>query len=151
MEHRYALLVGIEHYNDAQHFIPLPLAQADAESFYRLLIDPERGGWDAADVVFLAGEAATRDEIESQLRELCLVRAQHGDLVLIYFAGHALLDPATQDGYLALYATQADRPATGLHLPTLAGHYLYDSKASNILTILDIAQTGANRISPART
>jgi hypothetical protein len=149
VEQRYALLVGIEHYNNAQHFIPLPLARADAESLYRLLIDPERGGWDPSHVVYLAGETATRDEIESQLRELCLVRAQPGDFVLLYFACHALLDPDTQDGYLALYATQADRPATGLHLPTLVDHYLYDSKAGNILTILDIAQSGPRRKHPA--
>jgi len=142
VEHRYALIVGIDYYNDAAHFIPLPFAQADAQNLYQLLLDPERGGWQAQDVVYLEGEAATRDEIESQLRELCLVRAQADDLVLIYFAGHALLDPATQDGYLALRATQADRPATGLHVPTLVDHYLYDSKAGNILTILDIAHTG---------
>jgi WD40 repeat protein len=141
--HCYALIVGIDYYNDAAHFIPLPFAQADALALYELLIDPERGGWQPGDVVYLAGEAATRDEIESQLRELCLVRAQPDDLVLIYFAGHALLDPATQDGYLALRATHADRPATGLHVPTLVDHYLYDSKAGNILTLLDIAHAGA--------
>ncbi len=143
MEHRYALIVGIEHYNEAQHFIPLSLAQADARSLYELLIDPERGGWRSDDVIYLTGEAATRDELESQLREICLVRAQPDDLVLLYFAGYALLDPATQDGYLVLRATQAERPATGLHVPTLVDHYLYDSKAGNILTILDVAHTGA--------
>ena len=142
MKQRYALIVGIEYYNDAQHFIPPSLAQADAQSLYELLIDPERGGWSPENVVYLAGEVATRDEIESQLREICLVRAQPDDLVLLYFAGYALLDPATQDGYLALPATWMDRPATGLHVPTLVDHYLYDSKAGNILTILDIAHAG---------
>ncbi len=143
MEHRYALIVGIDNYNDATHFIPLPFAQADARALHELLIDPERGGWNAEDVVFLSGDAATRDEIESQLRDLCLVRAQAGDLVLFYFAGHAFLDPATGDGYVALRTTQADRPVTGLHVPTFVDHYLYDSKAGDILTILDIAHTGA--------
>src|SRR5712692_7399370 len=142
MEHRYALIVGIDHYNDTAHFIPLPFAQADARALYELLIDPERGGWKAEDVVYLAGEAATRDEIESQLRELCLVRAEADDLVLCYFAGHAFLDLATRDGYLALRTTSADRPVTGLHVPTFVDHYLYDSKAGNILTLLDIAHAG---------
>jgi WD40 repeat protein len=143
VKHRYALLVAINNYNDPAHFIPLPLAQPDSQALYELLIDPERGGWLPEDVVSLAGEAATRDEIESQLRELCLVRAQQDDLVLLYFAGHALLDPATQDGYLALRATHADRPATGLHIPTIVDHYLYDSKAGNILTLLDISHAGS--------
>ena len=142
MKHRYALIVSIHNYNDAAHFIPLPLAQVDAQALYELLIDPERGGWLPEDVVYLAGEGASRDEIESQLRELCLVRAQHHDLVLIYFAGHALIDTATHDGYLALRTTLADRPATGLHVPTLVDHFLYASKAENILTILDIVHTG---------
>jgi len=142
MEHRYALIVGIDYYNDKTTFIPLPFAQADARALYELLIDPERGGWLAEDVVYLAGEGATRDEIESQLRDLCLVRAQPNDLVLFYFAGHAFLDAATRDGYLALSTTQINRPVTGLHVPTLVDHYLYDSKGGNILTLLDIALSG---------
>lgn len=142
MEQRYALIVGIDHYAESDDFPPLPFAQADARALYDLLIDPERGGWSADNVVYLAGAAATRDEIESQLRDLLLVRARPGDLALLYFAGHAFLDPATQDGYLALYGTQLARPATGLHLPTLVDHYLYDAKAANILTILDISYTG---------
>ncbi len=143
MEHRYALIVGIDYYKDSSHFIPLPFAQADAYALYKLLIDPERGGWKAENVIYLAGGEATRDEIESQLRELCLVRAQAGDLVLCYFACHAFLDAATGDGYLALRTTQSERPVTGLHVPTFVDHYLYDSKASNILTILDVALAGA--------
>ena len=143
MEHRYALIVGVDYYNDTANFIPLPFAQADAYALYELLIDPERGGWRPEDVVYLAGEAATRDEIESQLRDLCLVRAEADDLVLLYFAGHAFLDAATGDGYLALGATLSERPVTGLHVPTLVDHYLYDSKASNILTLLDIALSGS--------
>ncbi len=143
MEHNYALIVGIEQYQDTEHFAALPFAQADAESLYQLLIDPERGGWQAQNVVYLSGENATRDEIESQLRDLCLVRSQTNDLILIYFSGHALLDPATRDGYLALHTTKAERPATGLHIPTLVDHYLYDAKAGNILTILDVAHGGS--------
>lgn len=143
MEHRYALIVGIDSYNDTKHFIPLSFAQADAHALYELLIDPERGGWRTEDVVYLAGEAATRDELESQLRELFLVRAQADDFILFYFAGHAFLDSATQDGYLALQATRSDRPVTGLHVPTFVDHYLYDSKAGNILTVLDIAHAGS--------
>src|SRR5947209_6567215 len=142
MEHRYALIVGIDSYTDVSHFTALPFAQADARSLYELLIDPERGGWQLEHVVYLAGEAATRDELESQLRELFLVRAQPDDLVLFYFAGHAFLDPATQDGYLALPATRADRPVTGLHVPTFIDHYLYDSKAGNILPVLDTSHAG---------
>lgn len=142
MEHRYALIVAIDYYNDAQHFIPLPFAQADARALYELLIDPERGGWQPENVVYLEGPAVTRDELESQLRELLLVRARAGDLALLYFAGHAFFDPATQDGYLALQATQAERPVTGMHIATLVDHYLYDSPADQILTLFDIAGTG---------
>lgn len=143
MEHRYALIVGIDHYTDAAHFIPLPFAQADARAFYDLLVDPERGGWLPENVTLLTGESATRDEIESQLRDLCLVRAQRDDLVLLYFAGHAFVDTATGDGYLAFSNTSEARPVTGLHIPTFVDHYLYDSKAGNILTVLDIAHSSS--------
>jgi hypothetical protein len=65
VNHHYALIVGIHNYNDAAHFIPLPLARADSQSLYELLIDPERGGWLPEDAVYLAGDEASRDEIES--------------------------------------------------------------------------------------
>ncbi len=141
MEHRYALIAGIDHYASSSDFSHLPFAEADAHALYELLIDPERGGWNAEDVVLLTGTQVTRDEIESQLRDIFLVRAKAGDLVLCYFAGHAFLDPDTHDGYLALHGTQIKRPATGLHLPTFVDHYLYDAKAASILTILDIHHT----------
>src|SRR5438046_6989034 len=105
MKHRYALIVSIHHYNDTNHFIPLPLAQADSQALYELLIDPERGGWLPEDVVYLVGEKASRDEIESQLHEICMVRAQQDDMVLIYFVGHALIDVVNQDGYLVMVIT----------------------------------------------
>ncbi|HEU5376572.1 MAG TPA: caspase family protein [Ktedonobacteraceae bacterium] len=144
MKQHYALIVGIDTYTDAPHFVPLYFAQADAQALYELLVDPERGGWLPENVSYLAGAQATRDEIESQLRDLCLVRAHEDALVLVYFAGHAFLDPATRDGYLALHSTSAERPATGFHIPTLLDHYLYDSRAANILTILDIYHAGEN-------
>jgi WD40 repeat protein len=140
--HRYALIIGASNYNYTNNFIPFPLAQNDAQSLHDLLIDPERGGWLPEDVIYLAGEAATRDEIESRLRELCLVHAQEDDLVLLYFAGHVLLDPATHNGYLVLRDTLEDHPETGLHIPTLIDHYLNDSRAGNILTLLDISHAG---------
>ena len=143
MRRRYALLVGIDQYTDTTHFASLPFAQADARALYQLLIDPEGGGWSAEDVVYLEGANATRDELESQLRDLFLVRAQPDDLVLFYFAGYAFLDAATGDGYFALHNTTLDRPVTGLHLPTLVDHYLYDSRAGHILTLLDIAHAGS--------
>jgi uncharacterized caspase-like protein len=118
MGHSYALIVGIDCNKDTSHFIPLAFAQADARALYELLIDPERGGWQPEHVVYLEGEQVTRDELESQLRAILLVRAQPDDLVLCYFAGHAFLDPATLDGYLALYPTEVERPVTGLHMAT---------------------------------
>lgn len=144
MKHHYALIIGIDTYLDARHFRPVAFAQADAAALYELLIDPERGGWPSANVVYLAGKQATRDEVESQLHDLCLVRPQEDALVLLYFAGHAFLDPATRDGYLALHGTSAQRPATGLHVPTLVDHYARDSRSANILMLLDIQHVGSN-------
>lgn len=142
MSHRYALIAGIDQHAGSGDFPHLPFAESDASALYELLIDPERGGWDAEHVILLTGADATRDEIESQLRDTLLVQARAGDFVLVYFAGHAFLDPDTHDGYLALHGTHIKRPATGLHLPTYVDHYLYDAQAANILTILDIAHTG---------
>src|SRR2546425_10669098 len=39
VQHRYALIIGIDYYNDNSHFIPLTFAQDDAQALYNLLID----------------------------------------------------------------------------------------------------------------
>src|SRR5437879_5411697 len=74
--------------------------------------------------------------------QACIQMAEPGDLVLVYFAGHAFLNESTGDGYLALATTRYQQPETGIHLFSLAQQAMGRSRASTILFMLDCFQSG---------
>jgi tetratricopeptide (TPR) repeat protein len=106
------------------------------------LVNAKGGKWFPSDVQLVLGEHATRELVESLLAQLCVTLAEPGDLVLVYFAGHAYVDERNAEGYLALVNTYYQEPTTAIHLPSLAHSLLAHSRASHILFILDCFQTG---------
>ncbi len=141
MGRRLALVIGINQYQDAA-FRPLQYAETDAKALAQWLVNERGGRWQPADVQLVMGAHATRELVESLIMQICVNVAGPGDLVLIYFAGHAFLDERTGDGYLALANTLYQQAASGLHLPSLASKAMGQSRAANILMMLDCFQTG---------
>lgn len=141
MGRRLGLIIGVNQYQDAA-FQPLQFAENDARAFAQWLVNVKGGRWLSADVQFVQGAYATHELAESLLAQLCLTVAEAGDLVLIYFAGHAYIDERSGDGYLALANTRYYDTSTGLHLPSFAQHLMARSRASHILCIFDCFQTG---------
>lgn len=109
MGRRLALVIGINQYQDAA-FRPLQYAETDAKALAQWLVNERGGRWQPADVQLVMGAHATRELVESLIMQICVNVAGPGDLVLIYFAGHAFLDERTGDGYLALANTLYQRP-----------------------------------------
>ncbi len=141
MGRRLGLVVGVNSYQD-NIFQPLQFAENDARAFAQWLVNERGGKWAPADVQHVYGVNATRDLVESLVLQLCLSVAQPDDLVLIYIASHAFLDENSGDGYLALADTFYGNPGTGLHLPSLAQQMMAQSRAAQIVFILDSFQTG---------
>lgn len=141
MGRRLGLVVGVNQYQDAA-FRPLQYAETDARAIAQWLVNDRGGKWQPADVQMALGAHATRELVESLTTQLCLNVAGSSDMVLIYFAGQAFLDERTGEGYLALANTSSQQPSTGLHLPSLARLAMSQSRAANILFILDCFQTG---------
>ncbi len=141
MGRRLGLVVGVNSYQD-NTFQPLQFAENDARAFAQWLVNEKGGKWAPADVQHVYSINATRDLIESLVLQLCLSIAQPDDLVLIYIASHAFLDERNGDGYLALSDTFYRNPSTGLHLSLLAQQVMTQSRAANIVFILDSFQTG---------
>jgi tetratricopeptide (TPR) repeat protein len=141
MGRRLALVIGINQYQDAA-FRPLQYAETDAKALAQWLVNERGGRWQPADVQLVMGAHATRELVESLIMQICVNVAGPGDLVLIYFAGHAFLDERIGDGYLALANTRYQQAASGLHLPSLASKAMGQSRAANILMMLDCFQTG---------
>ncbi len=142
MSRHMGLIIGVNHYQD--HTLrPLQFAENDAKALAQWLVNTKGGKWSPPDVQLVQGQHATRELTESLITQLCTKVTQSEDIVLIYFAGHAFLDEKTGDGYLALANTHyQDAAATGLSLRSLVQNVLPQSRATQILCILDVFQTG---------
>jgi tetratricopeptide (TPR) repeat protein len=140
---RLGLLIGINHYQDST-FQPLNYAETDATMFARWLGNARGGNWSPSDIFTLTGARVTTEKVESLVAQLCLNAADPGDLILIYFAGHAFIDAASGDGMLACADTSSYQPATALHLPSLIPQVMVPGRAAQIVLLLDCFQTGAS-------
>ena len=101
MGRRLGLIIGINSYSDAA-FRPLQYAETDARAIAQWLVNTKGGNWSPADVQHVQGSLATRELVETLITQMCVNIAGPGDLVFIYFAGHAFLDESNSEGYLAL-------------------------------------------------
>ena len=139
MGRRLALIIGVNSYQDAS-FRPLNYAENDARALAQWLVNTKGGNWSPPDVQHVQGAYATRELIESLITRLCVDTAGPGDLVLIYFAGHAYVNETNGEGYLALANTNAQQSSTAIHLPTLAQQAMGRSRAAHVIFLLDCFQ-----------
>lgn len=140
MGRRLGLIIGVNSYQDT-NFQPLHYAENDARAIAQWLVNTKGGNWSPPDVQHVQGAYATRELIESLITRLCIDTAAPGDLVFVYFAGHAFVDQ-TSEGFLALANTDAQQPATAIHLATLAQQCMSRSRATHIIFLLDCFQNG---------
>lgn len=83
---RLALVVGVGQY---QAVTKLTGAAGDAQKVYDLLVDPQAGyGFPKENVCLLLEEAATKEQFKRAFQQCLVDRAQNGDIVVVYFAGH---------------------------------------------------------------
>jgi hypothetical protein len=88
----YVLAIGIDDY---RHWTPLVTAAADATAVARSL--QRNWGLEAKRTQVLINESASRETILRELRYLTLA-TEPNDSVIIFFAGHALVDRRTGEG-----------------------------------------------------
>src|SRR5947209_11691885 len=141
MGRRLGIIVGINSYQDTA-FQPLQYAETDARALAQWLVNSKGGNWVPSDVQMVQGAYATCELVESMITQVCVNMAEAGDLVFVYFAGHAFVDERSGEGYLALANTSYSQPATGLHMPSLVQQAMGQSPASSIVFMLDCFQTG---------
>jgi tetratricopeptide (TPR) repeat protein len=141
MGRRLGIIIGINSYQDPA-FRTLQYAENDTRALAQWLVNTKGGNWAPSDVQHVLGAYATRELVETLITHTCTHVAGPGDLVFVYFAGHAFLDEASGQGYLALANTRYQQPSTGLHLPALAQQSMSSSRAAHIAFILDCFQTG---------
>ena len=139
---RLGLIIGINNYQDTT-FQPLKFAEKDARVLAQWLVNSRGGNWNPSNVQLLLGEQATTELIKSLIIQSCLSVADQGDLVLIYFAGHAFLDEVNGEGYLAFANSYLQQPETAISLHSLFNETMLTSHAAQIVLVIDCFQTGS--------
>ncbi len=129
MGRRLGLIIGINQYQHAA-FQPLQFAENDAKALAQWLVNVRGGNWVPSDLQLVLGSQATYELAASLFMQICVNEAEPGDLVFIYFAGHAFVDEASGDGYLAFVDTRYRQPSTCLHLLSVVRHAMARSRAA---------------------
>lgn len=119
---KWSIVVGIDRYRQEHTGLdPLHFAANDARAVHDLLRDEFgfRGGPEKEPhILRLTDEQATKEAIEKAFTEWLPARKpQAEDAVLVYFAGHGLIDPETDEGYFAAFDSHVNRPASLVPLP----------------------------------
>jgi hypothetical protein len=135
------LIIGVNEYQD-NTFQPLRFAENDARALAQWLVNTKGGKWSPPDVQLVQGQYATREVVESLITQICLHKAEPGDVVLLYFAGHALVDAQTGEGYLALVNSQYQTASTHISLLSFTQQVMARSRATHILCVVDCFQNG---------
>lgn len=136
----YAVVIGVEKYREAG--IPrVDYAARDAAIMHRYLV--ESLGFDAANVMLLQDERATKTDLEKHLGAWLKNRVDARSRVFVYYAGHGAPNPATGKGYLIPYegdpnyTDETAYPIQSLH-DTLA-----KLPAKEVTVVLDACFSGA--------
>jgi serine/threonine protein kinase len=105
-----ALLIGIDHYRHADQIPPLRFAAQDAEAMAAALADPDVCNFPPDQVLLLTGEDAQRDAVVRRLSKWLPEKAKGTDLVVIYFAGHGMVQRVglRDEGFLLPHDAEPD-------------------------------------------
>ncbi|MEU8300099.1 EAL domain-containing protein [Micromonospora sp. NPDC048909] len=140
------MLIGV---NQCGYEVQLPAlryAESDAEAMRDVLLDQEIGTFDPDDITLYTGETATWRKIKSRLRELAM-ESGPSDVLLVYFAGHALVPEwSTQpDAYLVTADLDSQalqhEPDNGLRMAFLKRD-VFEPFAGTSFLVLDCCHAG---------
>lgn len=154
MSRHLGLIIGVNQYQD-NTFQPLRFAENDARALAQWLVNTKGGKWSPPDVQLVQGQYATRELVESLITQIFIQKAEPGDVIFLYFAGHALVDTQTGEGYLALANSQYQNASTSISLLSFTQQVMARSRAAHVLCMVDCFQNGqlwgSRRASPYDT
>lgn len=146
---RSAVLIGVNHCGSDVQLPALRYAENDAQEMRAVLLDEHIGTFDDGDVDLFVGPRATWHNIKTRLRDIVL-DSRPSDLLLVYFAGHALVPEwSTQlDAYLVTADLDPDglrrEPDNGLRMAFLKRD-VFEAFAGTSFLILDCCHAGIYR------
>jgi serine/threonine protein kinase len=139
-----ALLIGIGDYLHTDRVTPLRYAARDAQALSALLVDPDVCGFPPDRVMLLTDAEARRDEIVKRLSKWLPEHARGAEIVLLYFAGHGVVNrigPREEGFLLPQDADPDDLVTRGLAMADLA-RWLDAIEAKALVLCLDCCHSG---------
>ncbi|MFG2277741.1 SAV_2336 N-terminal domain-related protein [Streptomyces asoensis] len=121
-----------------EEFPDLPQVLSGLRDLAELLTDPWGGAF-ARDRTTVLADPASEGVILDAVHEAA---ESASDTLLVYFAGHGLLDPDSGDLSLAVSRTRLDSPHTALRYDNIR-RMLHDSRALHKIVILDCCYSGS--------
>lgn len=146
----YALIIGINRYEDAVNIPTLKWAEEDASGLNSVLINPLYCGIPEQNITYLLGEDATRDNIIRGIGEL-RARTGRGDTVFIFFSGHGCSERNEErgdhDDHLLKYLVPYNAEVNNLDASAIDFKFLSERleliNAERMLILLDCCYSGA--------
>ncbi|UKO98777.1 EAL domain-containing protein [Nostoc sp. UHCC 0870] len=145
----YAVLIGINSYNDSRNLPNLEYAEKDCQDLYEVITNPETGIFCPENVTLLLGENANTNNVWELLFREIVTKPNNNDTVLVYFSGHGfILGEQNQKAYLGTYDVDIVNLLTknrraGLRMDDLYEDIFSISPAKCVLFILDSCHSGA--------
>jgi hypothetical protein len=136
---RFAVVVGVNKYQESDKIPTLAGAENDAEELRRRLTT--NNNFEVLDGHFLLGEHATRTAILKAISDI-FHNEIDTELVIFYFSGHGVLDEK-QEGYIAPYDTYPKDPfVSGIRMEDLKYLIERSDNKANVAIILDCCYAG---------
>jgi tetratricopeptide (TPR) repeat protein len=138
----WAVVIGVSKYRNLSAQQQLSFAHRDAEEFAAFLRTPAGGGFPAHQVKVMLDQEATLMSVRTQLGTILPRDAEANDVVLIFFAGHGLVE-GERNGYLLLHDSDPQNLyATALQLSELDHIISKQVRARNVILITDACHAG---------
>jgi tetratricopeptide (TPR) repeat protein/uncharacterized caspase-like protein len=138
----WALVVGVSRYKNLKPEDQLEFAHRDAQDFAAFLSSPVGGGFPSSQLTLLINEAATLSAVRSALGTTLPRSVEADDMVVIFFAGHGVVE-GEQDGYLLAHDSDPQNLyATALQVSELNRIITTRIKARTVILIADACHSG---------
>lgn len=138
----WAVVIGVSSYRNLTKDQQLQYAHRDAQDFAAFLRSPNGGGFPASQVSVLLNQDATVSAMRSALGTALPRSVEPDDVVVIFFAGHGVVE-GDRDGYLLAHDSDPQNLyATAMPIAELDRIVTERIKARSVILIADACHAG---------
>lgn len=138
----WAVVVGVSQYRFLADEQQLQYAHRDAQEFAAFLRSPNGGGFPSSQLTLLTNEKATLSAMRSALGTMLPRSVEPDDVVVIFFAGHGVVESETEGYLLAHDSDPQNLYATALSVQELDRIVTQRLKARTVILMADACHSG---------